>query len=282
MMKFNYSLEEAQTQEDLPQPPYDRWIAESGEVMAEFYREKSGLRVRFSGKADFCVGTKPLSVTCNPVPAAARSALATLWHNSMLPLLDNYSGGVSLHGSACVIDRKAVGFIGASRRGKTTLAAACARAGHAFMAEDAIRLSAAGTGYEVLPARPLLRLFEDSAAHLAGSTDECSPADGKVDITASQTFNHHDQPARLQAIYLLGNGAATSTAFTPLGQQDALAELMRHAFILDIEDKPRLTAHFDRLAQLARHVPCIRMDFPRQFSELSNVVKRLAADVRSR
>lgn len=277
-----YVLAEASAQKTLRAAPYDRWVADSGEVMAEFHREPAGFRVRFPGDADFVIESTTLTVRCEPERGVGKVDCDTLWHNAIVPLLDNYRGSISLHGAACLMGGRAVGFVGASRRGKTTLAAACALAGHPFLAEDAIRLEGNAAPYTALPARPLLRLFTDSAAYLLPETS-CAPADAdKLDVAASDHLPHHGKPARLAAIYLLGENCAGGPAFTTLGQQAALAELMRHAFILDIEDRARLAAHFDRLAQLAEAVPMIRLDYPRRFDALGDVIERLAEDAKER
>ena len=281
-MSDRYALADARGQDMLAAAPYDRWIATSGEVMAEFHRDPAGFRVRFPGNADFVIAAETLAVRCEPVPSAARADCDTLWHNAIVPLLDNHRGAVSLHGAACLMGDKAVGFVGASRQGKTTLAAACALAEHPFLAEDAIRLEGNAAPYRVLPARPLLRLFADSAARLLPHAGGAPEDPEKRDLAASHRLPHHAHPAGLRAIYLLGENREDPPAFTPLGQQAALAELMRHAFILDIEDKQRLAAHFDRLARLAGTVPMIRLDYPRRFDCLSNVVERLAEDAASR
>ncbi|WP_252258998.1 hypothetical protein [Erythrobacter aurantius] len=52
---------------------------------------------------------------------------------------------------------------------------------------------------------------------------------------------------------------------------EALTTLMPHAFILDVEDKPRLKAHFARMADLTQDIPCFALDFTRDYAELPQV-----------
>ena len=52
----------------------------------------------------------------------------------------------------------------------------------------------------------------------------------------------------------------------------ALAELMQHAFIRDVEDNQRLRAGNTRMAQVAATVPCYLLDYPCRYEQLPGAV----------
>lgn len=260
----------------MPTDPFDRWVTPEGGIAAEFYREEAGFLVRFPGQADFRIAATDGGIAA--IPAVAEAPVDSLYNNSIVPLLGNHAGGLHLHGSAVASPAGALAFMGLSRRGKTTLAGAFARAGHPFLTEDVLTLERTGEAYSVLPQRPVLRLFADSATFLfgggAGDADKpsCAAAPVKAEIVADTLLPHAGQPAPLRAIFVLGPGTATSVTIESLPPSAALAQLIQHAFVLDVEDKPRLRGHFERIAALAASVPCHQLDYPRSYAQLPGVI----------
>ena len=262
----------ARQQEELVDPPFDNWTSPAGTPIAGFHRRGDTILLRFPNMADFEIRPGDEEVTCHPVPEADQAAIDTLFYNSIRPLLINHAGGLALHGSACATPHGGLAFIGLSRRGKTTLAGACARAGNPFLTEDVIELQRSGDSYAVVPQRPVLRVFADTADYLRRNRrEECASAH-KVPLQAGEDLPFARHPARLLAIYVLGPGEAEGPALAPMQPQRALAEIMQHAFVLDVEDKSGLRAHFERLSDLAEHVPVVGLDFPRDYRALPEVV----------
>jgi hypothetical protein len=52
---------------------------------------------------------------------------------------------------------------------------------------------------------------------------------------------------------------------------DALIELVKHSFLLDIEERTLLAAHFDELSALAGQPIFYRLDYPRRYEDLAAV-----------
>ena len=59
-----------------------------------------------------------------------------------------------------------------------------------------------------------------------------------------------------------------------------MAEWVKHAFLLDPDDKPLLASHFDRLVALAREEFAYRLDFPRRYTVLAEVRRAVIAHIR--
>jgi hypothetical protein len=61
---------------------------------------------------------------------------------------------------------------------------------------------------------------------------------------------------------------------------DALIELVKHSFLLDIEAREMLASHFDQLSRLVAQRIYYRLDYPRRFDMLSEVRNAIAGHCR--
>jgi hypothetical protein len=266
-----------------PQPPvgttpYDRWVLPDGEVKAELHRTDDGFLLRFPGEADFLIAPDCRTATGWPAPGTLPDHFSSLFRHGVVPLVGNHLGGLFLHGSAVVIDGRATAFIALSRSGKTTLAAALAKAGHPILTEDVIELVRGDTGYWLQPKPSDLRLFADSAAHLFSLTFPADQEDEKQSIAGGVVAPFHNDACPLDRIYLLGDDHSAPLSIAPVDGAAALARLLPHAFVLDVEDKVRLGAHFSRIAELSQLIPCRTLDYPRQYDELPQVVAAILSE----
>ena len=268
----------AAVQLPLSTEPYDCWRTFDGDVACEFHRTPKGYLVRFPALADFVIDLAANEVTCLPVPDVSEAFLGDIYFNQILPLMMTRSGDLVLHASGVGIDGQAIGFIGATGRGKSTLAASLAKAGYPFLTDDGLILDPAGSGYAVRPRRPILRLRADSEAMLYGRTlaGELDPDALKERVPARPDLPFLEVPTPLAALYFLVEPRGVDgPQITRMPAADTLAELIAHSFILDIGEKPRLRAHFNRLAQVANAVTCYALDFPRRYDALSGVIEAI-------
>lgn len=292
---MEWELHKPQKQAVLSSDPYDRWVSPGGVCMAEFRRipdDTEGYLIRFPGQADFrIIGPTSEEPRIEGWPALGFDDLThvqNLFHNAILPIIGNYTGGLFLHGSAVLVDSKQVGvasgaiaFLGLSRGGKTTLAGAFAKAGFPFLTEDVIDLDLKGGGYQLQPKRSKLRLFADSARHLFGDATTITDENRKQNLEAADTLPFANSPAPLRQIYVLGTDHSAPLAIRRLSQSEALSSLMPHAFILDVDDKPRLREHFSRMADLSQDIGCYALDYRRDYAELPSVCAAVLANFRS-
>ena len=265
----------------LPTTPFDRWSTPSGEVTAEFHRLPDGFLVRFPGQVDFEIDAGTLATRAFPGPTAAPGAAETLFANAIVPVLGNHRGILHLHASAVRLPQGVIAFLGASRSGKTTLAAAFARDGYPWVTEDVLELRRQGDGYLVIPKATPLRLFADSAGTLLGPDYAPDPAAAsrKMPLEATERLPFATAPAPLLHIYtLLPPPGSNSVAIRRLGPIEALTSLARQAFVLDVDDRARLAAHFSRLGDLADAMPCSALDYPRDYSQLKHVTSAILQD----
>ncbi len=76
-----------------------------------------------------------------------------------------------LHGSAVVVDGRAIVFLGACGAGKSTLAAAMIARGYPAITDDVVVLRPSENGWVVEPGIPRIKLFPATARKLLGARD---------------------------------------------------------------------------------------------------------------
>ncbi|RJY09447.1 hypothetical protein [Aurantiacibacter aquimixticola] len=259
-------------QVELASEAYDRWVDQDNDTIAEFHRTSEAILVRFWDQADIAIGSD--SVSCFPAPDTSTEALERLRQNAIHPLLTNHEGGLCLHGSAIALSGEAIAFLGHSRTGKTTLAAAFAASGVPFLTEDVIELEEKDGRFFVQPQQPVLRVFSDTANNVLGQRRLASDTD-KRDVAAQEGVPFAVEASPLARIYLLDRDEIDEIVIKPADPANALAAMLQHAFVLDIADKARLRGHFERLSGLAIRTACFTLDYPRRFADLPNVLSAI-------
>ena len=254
--------------------PYHEWRSPQGTLWTAFYRTGSGYLVRFPGLADFLVSADGYAASCSPVPGVGDAVQQHLYLNQVRPLMLSRQGCLAFHASAVAVPEGAVAFAAPSGRGKSTLAAAFATAGHRFLTDDGLHLEREGAGFAVLPSHPSIRLWNDSRNALVSESAPVAPAlpsTLKARILAADRMPFCDQPRELRAAYFLGDGRARDVEVARMSGAHAIREWISHAFILDPDDRPGLGRHFEGVARLSSTVPCYSLDYPRRYDGLADL-----------
>ncbi len=236
--------------------------------------------------ADFDVSPDALDVTCFPAAEAAEAPETIAQHlylNQVLPLVLSKRGKLVFHASAVEVPDGAVAFVAVSGRGKSTLAASFAISGSRFLTDDGLVVAAGAQGFEVLPSHPSIRLWEDSETALIAPGATTAPAlnyTSKARFLAGGALAFCEQPRRLRRVYFLGDGSADDIAIQPMSATEALVEWVKHSFLLDVEERPRVASHFEQVACLAKEPMHYRLDFPRRFEDLPRVRQAIVEHAR--
>lgn len=269
-----FKMRPACAQAPLEVPHFHRWEAASGDPVALFYRVPGGFLLRFPDRGDFTVELEPRAICCTPTPEVSKTVISAVYSNQVLPLLASHDGELVLHASATVGPQGALAFLGKSGRGKSTLAAAFARAGYPFLTDDGLWLEQAGEDYLAKPGRPDVRLWPDSGTAIVAGCAGRESADWieKDRFGSDPSLPFHNQPARLRAVYVLGEGMGEDPAILRLSPLEAVNEITKYAFILDVEDRSRHRDHFERVVRLVQMVDCFSLDYPRKFESLPQLI----------
>ena len=242
--------------------------------VTQFFRQGAGYLLRFPELADFEVSADGFIVQGWPAPGVPSPTVEHLYLNQVMPLALSRQGKLVLHGSAVDIGGQGVAFLGDSGRGKSTLAASFATEGTRFLTDDGLLLEWVGDRCMILPSHPSIRLWEDSQDALVGASVAMAPAvsfTSKARFLAGPGIAFCDEARPLRRVFFLGEGDALAPTIEPLRPAEALIELVKHSFLLDIEARDMLARHFDDLTRLAELPIYFRLDYPRRYNALAAV-----------
>ena len=261
-------------QAPLHQVPFHQWTFPDGTDWTLFYRLNSGYLLRFPDLADFEVSRDGRKAAAWPAPGVSLGTVEHLHLNQVLPLALSRQGRLVLHASAVAFDGIGVAFAGESGRGKSTLAASFATTGSRFLTDDGLQLDWLDGQCRITPSHPSVRLWEDSQEALISQAVDLAPAldyTAKVRLLAGEAMVFCDQPQPLRRVYFLGEGVAPSLIIEAVGPAEALMEMVKTSFLLDIEERELLAWHFDEMVRLAELPIYYRIDYPRRFKDLPRV-----------
>ena len=271
-MSVRFSLGDVCLQSPLPSACFHTWNTLDGGTWAEFHRTDLGYLLRFPDLADFLVSQDGQQVTCLPAPEVTEDTSRHLFLNQVLPLALAKQGKLVLHASAVEVGNYAVAFMGESGRGKSTLAASFATNGFRFLTDDGLVLERGNAGYQANPSHPSIRLWDDSQQALIAPEVPTAPPvqfTSKSRFLAGEDIKFCNQPRPLQRIYFLGPGSSPHLTFERVKPAEALIELVKHSFLLDIEERDMLAAQFDELSNVVKQPICYRLDYPRRYEDLA-------------
>jgi hypothetical protein len=261
----------------LPSPTrvVDEKRLDDGRLWLAVFGAPKGLIFHFPELAQFAVSPDGLEVEYFMEPGVPEDSLRHLLLDQVLPYLAPFWGGRVFHASGVEISGSAIGFLGESGRGKSTLAAAFARRGFRVLSDDCLHLSSAGGGYRVRPWASGIRLWQDSIQALW---------EAEVPSTAVAHYTRKQRVAALApaagkefplgGIYLLQPPRdETAIRIDPMPPREACIELTRHAFLLDPSDAKRLRELFEDVGEMAESCPIYVLSYPRRADALSAVVE---------
>ena len=264
----------ARTQQRLAASPFLETSLPDGEPWMAFYRRGSDYLVRFNGLVDFEISSTGTEVITHTVPGVSSHTIEHLYQNQALPLALSLQKKLVLHGSAVEIGDRAVAFLAESGRGKSTLAASFSSNGFRFLTDDGLLIDKMDDGYIIRPSHPSIRLWDDSREAIAHSSSLAAPPidyNAKARILADEKFQFCAEDRPLGHVYFLGDGSSADISITDVSSQQAVIEMLKHCFLLGVDEREILTHNFQRLAELSRSPIFFRLDYPRRYDILDQV-----------
>jgi hypothetical protein len=200
---------------------------------------------------------------------------------AVLGMLCHQRGLFPLHAACIRVGDQAVALCGRTGAGKSTLAAALVRRGHALIADDVCVIDEeAPEGPVVLPSFPRLKLWEDTLQALDIPTDGMArAASGKRKFHFCQAGSFNPSPVRLGAIYRLDRSMVEH-------QQDILSESGAVAVVTlsrEIYRRPigfslgRKVALLAGALRIASTVPVFRLPLRPDLSQIAATAARVEA-----
>jgi hypothetical protein len=198
-----------------------------------------------------------------PTESSAEEA-ATYILGPVLGLLLRFRGITCLHASAVAIGSSAISFVGAEGAGKSTTAAAFARAGFAAVSDDVVALVERDGDFFVSPSYPHLCLWPESVEMLYGSKDALPPFVSNWEKRRLSVANggarFEDGALPLRAIYLLDEIRGEPGPYVQaVTGQTGLLSLVANSFATNMLDSELRASEFRTLSSLVGKVPLRRL-----------------------
>ena len=189
---------------------------------------------------------------------------ATYFLGPVLGLLLRFRGITCLHASAVVIDDAVVAFVGAEGAGKSTTAAAFARAGYAAVSDDVVALVERDGNFFVSPTYPHLWLWPESVEMLYGTADALPPFAPNWEKRRLSYENggarFEDSALPLRAIYLLDEiRDKPGPHVEAVTGQAGLLALVANSFATNMLDSEMRANEFRTLSSVLIKVPLRRL-----------------------
>lgn len=265
---------------------FHSWRAPAGEALMTAGRRGASYVLGFPGLARFTIDFEARLIAALPLADCSGDTLAHLLLDQVLPRAVCHQGRMVVHASAVDLgEGRAVAFTGVSGRGKSTLAAAFHRAGHAVLADDCVLLQPDGDRVACIPAYASLRLWPASADALFTREDQARlHASRMAHYTEKRVFPLRPEPPAgqaaqlpLQALVLLEppdpDAADEEIRIEPAAGMSAIMALVEAQFALDVVERGAVQRNFAVVSAVAARVRMFRLGFPRNYSRLEQVLE---------
>ena len=247
--------------------PLHRWESADGALWLTISRCLGGYVLQFPDLATFFLAEDAKSLRCRPHPGTPTGSIRHLLLDQVMPLVLSRMGRVVLHGSAVATAGGVLAFAGESGQGKSTVADAFVRHGAELVSDDCLLLDEAGGAFRLVPSYPGLRLWPDVARAVPRGAVAVPVCHYSRKERLHQAIPFVREPRALRRLYLLAN-PADDISIAPIAPRDALIELVKSSFVLDITDPVSLRLSFETLSRLAALGLVYRLSYPHDLARL--------------
>jgi hypothetical protein len=251
-----------------------------GETVADVSEMRSAdeAAIRWRGIGLFEV-RRGCEIDIVPAPAFSEGLLRAYLLGPAFALLLRQRGFLVLHASAVAVGQEAWIFLGASRWGKSTFAAALCRHGARLLSDDVTAVTLHGGRPMASPGYPQIKLWPDSAEALGWTPGSLSPLHDQTEKLACRTgFEFCRSPLPVGRVFVLSD--APYSQMVDLEPQAALIELVRHSALVRDLPPDHAPAHLRDCVALVNAVHVTRLALPRDFAALPNIVPVLVNEYR--
>jgi hypothetical protein len=249
-----------------------KWLAhyeEDGAVLFRIGRDETDLVAEWLGLARLVARRDGSSHRIERDPNADPRELAKIERGSIQLLLRQLAGKMALHGAAISAGGKGVVFLGRTRQGKSTLAAAlCTQNGVSLLSDDAVAVDAAQKRFVLVGLEEMHWL--DAAARRAifesGSfTERTDESDrDKRPIAAPSSTAHSELVAIVDLVFV-----EAPPRLVRVGALDAMSALVPQAVRFLLDDPAVNRRELEALGHMVDHVPMFRLERPRSLALLT-------------
>lgn len=256
-----------------------RWLAETNDdrgTAARVGRDGVDLVAEWIGIARLIVRRDGSNVRFVPAIGADPAGIEKVRRGVVELLLRHLDGKLGLHGAAMTIGDRGVVLVGASGRGKSTLAAyGCSKHDAAFVSDDAVALERDTAGWRVVPLERDHWLDDDARRSVGfGLSDPLygwkAPQRARV-LAASSS--------EIALIAVLEWSDVDHPRLVRLHGAEAIAALIPLVVRFVIDEPASHRRELDHLCDLIEQVPIVRLERPRGAAHLRETMDRIVAAI---
>jgi hypothetical protein len=241
----------------------------------------------WSGLFDFVVSPDGRRVLGRPLAGSSVEAFQAYLLSQVLSFSLLKRGIEPIHATVVVVEGHAVGFLGDSGAGKSSLAAAFLQSGHRLLTDDLLVLRSEGEDVLAHPGLSRVKLFPEVAGLLLGEAAG-TPMNDRTSklIVPLQPDSFQRSRVPLGALYVLSPSPTPADRgeikIHALSKRRAFIELTRNTFNPLVTDRDRLRSQFATAAEVSNRVHIGGLSFPRALSSLPSLRDAILADLSSR
>ena len=217
-----------------------------------------GFRLRFFGSCDVVVDPTLRRATVHPMSGADPDLLPVLVSGSLLAFVLTVRGETVLHASAVQVGDVALGFVGASGMGKSTMATLLCADGARLVTDDVLRLDTTNARPTCSLGATELRLRR-SGAHLGnrfGSAPRLRTTGDDREALAASSATTENLPLAALVVPVADHSPERRAAeITRLSRKEAMVVLSQFPRLLGWQDDAIRRASFHQLADVVDRVP---------------------------
>lgn len=254
-----------------------------GDPMFALLRAETGFRLLYPGTASFDI--RHDRIHCRLLNPADDYWVEIGLLGPVLSFWLELRGLVALHASAVVHRGRALGFMAASKSGKTSLAASFVQAGASLLTDDILPIRVPDQGAPLaLAGFPQFRMWPDQAVEFGILSEDyplAHPDFAKVRMPASAVGRFHAGTAPLAALILPerfspsegSDAQEVEVTWTRLAGPELVLILLQSSFAASVLERlPDMqVTRLDRISRIAERVPAFRLRYPAGYDRLPSV-----------
>jgi hypothetical protein len=218
-------------------------------------------------------------IIVNPIVNIDMSFLRHLILGPGIGTLLLQKGHLVLHASAVNVEGRGVVFLGWGGDGKSTIAAAMNNRGYQFITDDVLTIKFSKDNEPVaVPSFPRVKLWDDVIKYMTDQPElirKIHPEIEKYSLKVDDRFSLESLP--LKMIYVLEN--SQNTTITVLKPQDALMELIKSSYALNLFGETGKSRNLFQCANLVKNVPVKLLKKRQSLKELEDLIRIVEEDV---
>jgi len=260
-------------------------LADSSAMAIEQLDGGEFIRVRYGDGTTFVLNRGGSELIASWTPPSTPEDVETYLFGQIAGLLLYRRGSTCLHASAIAYCGRALIFLGMAEAGKSTLAAAFARAGHRVLTDDLLVIDKARYGFTTRPGIPRIGLWPESTTYLWGDADalprQVSTWDKRyLDLVKANLYQ--EVPLTVGAVYVLAERAPIGSArIAPVTGANSLRALVANKYVTRVSNREQDKRDFLLLSELADSVPVRCVTRSDSMSDLENTCEAIVGDFAS-